>query len=151
MKIPEKLKNLTMLDLARGPWLFILSVCGVLTGHMISALLPLRTEDPFKFSLIDTWPHVTGIGIMSLVFYSNMAKKAKDISDFRRMRDQLRSKVFSCFRSTCNSCSVHYCSSENSNQRITRWSLAEIGCVFLGSCNCSGNREVQILQVDCCL
>ena len=69
MKIPEKFKNLTMLDLARGPWLFILSVCGVLIGLMISALLPLRNEDPFKFSLIDTWPHVAGVGTMSLVFY----------------------------------------------------------------------------------
>ena len=96
MKIPEKLKNLTMLDLARGPWLFILSVCGVLTGHMISALLPLRTEDPFKFSLIDTWPHVTGIGIMSLVFYF-MAKKAKDISDFRRMGINFAVKYFLVF------------------------------------------------------
>lgn len=84
MKIPEKLKNLTALDLARGPWLFILLLCGVLIGHMISEILPLRNEDPFKFSLIDTWPHVAGVGIMSLVFYL-MAKKAKDLSDFRRM------------------------------------------------------------------
>ena len=59
MKIPEKLKNLTMLDLARGPWLFILSVCGSLTGLWIFSLLSFRTEDPFKFSLIDTWLHVT--------------------------------------------------------------------------------------------
>ena len=93
MKIPEKLKNLTMLDLARGPWLFILSVCGVLTGLWISALLSLRTEDPFKFSLIDTWPHLTGIGVMSLVFYY-MAKKSKDISDFRRMVINLGVRYF---------------------------------------------------------
>jgi len=93
LKIPEKLKNLTMLDLARGPWLFILSVCGVLTGLWISALLSLRTEDPFKFSLIDTWPHLTGIGVMSLVFYY-MAKKAKDISDFRIMVINLGVKYF---------------------------------------------------------
>ena len=82
-----------MLDLARGPWLFILSVCGVLTGLWISALLSLRTEDPFKFSLIDTWPHLTGIGVMSLVFYY-MAKKSKDISDFRRMVINLGVRYF---------------------------------------------------------
>ena len=93
MKIPEKLKNLTMLDLARGPWLFILSVCGVLTGLWISSLLSLRTEDPFKFSLINTWPHVTGVGVGSLVSYF-VARKAKDISDFRRMEINLAVKYF---------------------------------------------------------
>ncbi|MDE0141601.1 MAG: hypothetical protein OXI80_08345 [Caldilineaceae bacterium] len=96
MKLPEKLKNLTMLDLARGPWLFILSLCGVLTGHMISELLPLRSEDQFKFSLIDTWPHVAGVGTMSLVFYM-MARKAKDVSDFRRMAVNLAVKYFLVF------------------------------------------------------
>jgi len=96
VRIPEKLKNLTMLDLARGPWLFILSLCGVLTGHMISELLPLRNEDPFSFSLIDTWPHVAGVGTMSLVFYL-MARKARDVSDFGSMAVNLAVKYFLVF------------------------------------------------------
>lgn len=96
MKIPGKLKNLTMLDLARGPWLFILSVCGVLIGHMISAFLPMQTEDPFKFSLTDTWPHMAGVGTMSLVLYF-MARKAEDVSDFRRMGINFAVKYFLVF------------------------------------------------------
>ena len=73
-----------MLDLARGPWLFVLFVCGILTGHMMLALLPLGPEGPVKFSLIDIWPHVAAAGSMSIVSYF-MAKRAKDVSDFRRM------------------------------------------------------------------
>lgn len=93
MKIPEKLRNLTMLDLARGPWLFILFVCGILIGHMISAFLPLRPEGTVKFSLIDTLPHLATAGLASIVFYF-MARKAKDVSEFRRMGLKLAVRYF---------------------------------------------------------
>ena len=82
-----------MLDLARGPWLFILFLIGVLTGHMISELLSLQPGEAFRFSLVDTLPYVTGVGVSSLVTYF-VAKKAKDISDFRRMEINLAVKYF---------------------------------------------------------
>ncbi len=96
MRIPEKLKNLTMLDLARGPWLFILFVCGTLTGHLILALLPLRPEDPYEFSLIGFLPHVAAAGTVSIVFYF-MAGKAKDVSDFRGMVINFGARYFLVF------------------------------------------------------
>ena len=82
-----------MLDLARGPWLFILFACGILIGHMISAVLPLRPEGTVKFSLIETLPHVAAAGLMSIVFYY-LAKRAKDVSDFRRMGLNLAVRYF---------------------------------------------------------
>ncbi len=96
MRIPEKLKNLTMLDLARGPWLFILFVCGTLTGHLILALLPLRPEDPYEFSLIGFLPHVAAAGTVSITFYF-MAGKAKDVSDFRGILINFGVKYFLVF------------------------------------------------------
>ena len=114
MRIPEKLKNLTMLDLARGPWLFILFVCGILTGHMILALLPLGPEGPVKFSLIDMWPHVAAAGSMSIVFYF-MAKRAKDVLGFQENGDKLRREVFPCLGIACNCCRVHHCGAKNAN------------------------------------